>query len=334
MVLPLDDRSHRTIIGDAMRDLNQTTDWRTDEYRLLTGGLSGSAVYVLQQAGEPVVLKVTSITSAPELLIQADREVAFYQHLAPGIPLTTPRLLAASSSRASGVAILLAASEPAPLISAWTESQYTEVAAQLGHLHGRFWGRTDRLHAFQWLRPDPPPAVPVRCNHAALVWQSISERDDLNAGMMPRRLRTVIGLVARIPALVAPPALPKTLCHGDCHPDNLLRDETGGWIWADWQAVGIGQGAADLTFFWQRAEMAGGTVPRDAMLAAYLEGLEVEGADTPTPRQLDQALAWAELTSWLVDWPPFLGGVSSGQLGTVLDRIEDLTRRLVIDRAV
>ena len=160
------------------------------------------------------------------------------------------------------------------------------------------------------------------------MWQPISEPVGPENGTPPRRLRTVLDLVATLPAQDPPPFLTVTLCHGDFHPENLLWEGMDVWIWADLQAVRIGKGPGDLAFFWQRAEMAGGTVPRDAMIRAYRSGLSLEGTDTPTALQLDQALAWAELTFWLLDWPPFLDGVSSGRLGSVLDRTDDLTERL------
>ena len=113
MALPPDDRSHVAIIPQALRDLNRHQDWRSDEYRLLAGGLSGSAVYAIGLAGASVVLKLTPTTSAPEHLVHAQREALFYRYLSSDLPVVIPRLLAASTSAVIGVAILLAASEPA-----------------------------------------------------------------------------------------------------------------------------------------------------------------------------------------------------------------------------
>jgi hypothetical protein len=327
------DTSHPTIIAEALQGLKRGPALRPDDYRLLAGGLSGSFVYAIRLAEELVVLKVTLPTSAPALLVQARREASFYQRLAPHVPLHVPRLLAASTSTARGVTVLLGAYQPAPPPPCWADRHYTEIAAQLGQLHGRFWGKADRLRTFRWLRPAPPHALSVRCHQATLAWQSISEREALDDGVMPRRLRAVLGLVARLPALDPPPSLPTTLCHGDCHPDNILRGRAGEWIWADWQAVRTGQGSEDLAFFWQRTQVAGGEVHREAMMSAYLTGLEAEGADAPTTRRLEQALAWAELTSWLLEWPPYLAAASPPQLRCVLDRIDDLIERLEIGEA-
>jgi hypothetical protein len=331
--MTLGDTAHPEIVAEALRELKQEPALPPDDYQLLAGGISGSFVYEVRLAEELVVLKVTLPTSAPTLLTQARREAAFYEHLAPRVPLHVPRLLRVSDSKAGGVSILLSACQPALPPPCWADGQYTEIAAQLGQLHGRFWGNTDRLWAFRWLRPAPHKSMSVRSHRAIATWRSIKGRDDLDDGAMPGRLRAVLGLLPRLPALRPPPPLPTTLCHGDCHPDNILRGQAGEWVWADWQAVRIGQGPEDLAFFWQRAEVVGGAVPREQMLSAYQTGLAAEGADAPTTRQLVQAVAWAEFTSWLLEWPPFLVAAAAPQLGYVLDRIDDLVEQLEIGAA-
>lgn len=327
------DPSHLSLIAEALGDLGQGPALYPDEYRLLAGGLSGSSVYAIHLADERVVLKVTLPTSTPALLVQAGREASFYQRLAQDVPIAVPRLVATSTSKASGVAILLGACEPTPPLTAWTNRDYTDIAAQLGLLHGRFWGKADRLRTFRWLRPAPPTAPSIRYRRAMSAWRVMSERKELDDGMTPRRLQAVPDLMARLSGLDPPPSLSETLLHGDCHPDNLLQSEAREWIWADWQAVRTGQGPTDLVFFWQRAEMAGGKIPRESMVSAYRTGLVVDGAETPTPDRLELALAWAEFTSWLLDWPPYLAGVSASRLGSVLDRMDDLIERLEINRA-
>lgn len=54
-----------------------------------------------------------------------------------------------------------------------------------------------------------------------------------------------------------------TLCHGDCHLDNLLRDPDGRLIWADWQEARKGYGPSDLAFCLQRAEATGAAIAHD-----------------------------------------------------------------------
>ncbi len=326
------DPSHLSLIAEALGNLGYGPAVSPDEYRLVAGGLSGSSVYAIHLADERVVLKVTLPTSTPALLDQAGREASFYQRLAQDVPLAVPRLVATSTSKASGVAILLGACEPTPPLTVWTDRDYTDIAAQLGQFHGRFWGKADRLRTFRWLHPAPPTAPSIRFRQAMSAWRVMSERKELDDGMTLRRIQTIPDLMARLSRLDPPPALPETLLHGDCHPDNLLQNQAREWIWADWQAVRTGQGPVDLAFLWQRAEIGGGHVPREAMAREYQTGLEVEGAETPMPDKLELALAWAEFTSWLLDWPPYLAGASACRIGSVLDRMDGLIERLEMSR--
>jgi hypothetical protein len=50
----------------------------------------------------------------------------------------------------------------------------------------------------------------------------------------------------------------------------------------------------------------------------------------PTSRALDQALARAELRSWLLDWPGYLAALPATRLGRVLERIDAVADRLGI----
>ncbi len=134
----------------------------------------------------------------------------------------------------------------------------------------------------------------------------------------------------RIPALDSKlVTLPVTLCHGDCHAGNLLQGPNKEWIWADWQDLRLGPGVDDLAFFWQRALVEAATPPPyDAMVQAYGAGLVTGDGLKITRDQLDRALAWSELRSWLVDWPSYLGVLSTARMESVLQRIDMLIDQL------
>ena len=74
------------------------------------------------------------------------------------------------------------------------------------------------------------------------------------------KMRAVMSLLVRgVQALAHHAArietFPSTLCHGDCHMGNLLRDAHNGLVWADWQEVGTGHTARDRRL---RDERSGG----------------------------------------------------------------------------
>jgi aminoglycoside phosphotransferase (APT) family kinase protein len=326
------DQSHITIIAAALRQLYDPPARQPDEYQLLAGGMSGSFVYEVRLGDMRAVLKVTLPTSPHDALAQARREAWFYERLAPRVPLRVPRPLALDVDEARGIAILLNAYQPSPPAPCWIDRHYVEIASQLGRLHGSFWGKTAGLAAFQWLRPEPRQAMPERCRRASMTWRVMGEREALRDGVIPRRLQTVQRLLERLSALGQPqPIMPPTLCHGDCHTGNILHGSTGEWMWADWQAVHIGSGAEDISFFCQRTLAAGGTLPREAMVDAYRAAIAAEVEDAPAAERIERALAWAELTSWLLDWPPFLTNAPAHLLGHVLDRIDSVVDRLEIN---
>lgn len=67
-------------------------------------------------------------------------------------------------------------------------------------------------------------------------------------------------------------AIPETLCHGDFHPNNFLKDERK-LIVCDWQGVGIGRGIGDVAFFISRGTDMGLNIDRNKLIEWYCESL-------------------------------------------------------------
>jgi hypothetical protein len=97
-----------------------------------------------------------------------------------------------------------------------------------------------------------------------------------------------------------------TLCHGDCHLDNLLRDQDGHLIWADWQEVRIGYGPSDLTFLMQRAEANGADIAHDRIVAAYCKALKAAGVAGVNERAITSAMNESERRTRLLYWPNYM----------------------------
>jgi Ser/Thr protein kinase RdoA (MazF antagonist) len=315
---------HEALAVAALRRLGRETAAAAPSVRLLAGGLSGSFVYSLDFPDEGAVLKLTLPSGERWAMARARREALFYRDLAARVPVVVPRVLGLDHDEVAGGAVLLAAYAPSTPPDRWTEHDYAQVARQLGRLHATFGDRTAASTMPAWLHAGPR-VTPARCRAAARAWGALGERDDLRDALAPSRQR-LERLVLAIPALdVRSTALPATLCHGDCHAGNLLRGPAGEWVWADWQEVRLGPGVDDLAFFWERAFAATeASPPYDAMVRAYGAGLEAAGG-TPMPREeLERALAWAELRSWLVAWPFYLGALPASRFERVLRRIETL----------
>jgi Ser/Thr protein kinase RdoA (MazF antagonist) len=292
----------------------------------LAGGLSGSSVWRVEVDGRAMVLKLTGPESHAEARERADREWRFYRELGDVVPIDVPEVLGESSSPAEGTAVLLAAYPPAPPLVDWRFEDYQQVARDLGLLHGTYRDR-GTVDLPGWLSTQAPVSLEMAAE-ASAQWGAI----DVPENLIP--LRRVAGRLAlEVPRLDGERArLPHTLCHGDAHRDNLLQGETDGWIWADWQDVRLAEGVGDLSFFWQRAFTVTDSVPPvERLLGAYVEGLSRAGVPGLTEDVLGPAIAWTELMSWLIAWPPYMGWLEPGVRGRVLQRIDAIVRRLELD---
>ena len=112
-----------------------------------------------------------------------------------------------------------------------------------------------------------------------------------------------------------------TLCHGDCHLDNLLRDQEGHLIWADWQEVGIGYGPSDLSFFLQRAEANGAAIAHDLVVTAYCTALEAAGVAGVSEHAITSAMKESERRTRLLYWPDYMNNATSEAMAHHLARI-------------
>jgi hypothetical protein len=121
-----------------------------------------------------------------------------------------------------------------------------------------------------------------------------------------RALYEAIERVPEIGATLEP--FPRTLCHGDCHIGNLLRDGEGNLVWADWQEVGISRGPEDLSFPLQRAFPTGETCFAEAAITQYRARLEAETGEPVSLDDVRRAMDGYELRARLLEWPTYLDG--------------------------
>jgi len=293
---------------------------------LLSGGQSGAAVYRVQRGEEAAILKLTRADAPRHLIEQARREARFYRELAPILPISVPRVIGVSDDADEDVAILLAEETPAPHVDHWSDADFLIVARQLGRLHGAFWDRPDLIPSWVESRPQ---LLPERQQVAIRRWRSLADHP---------KFRTLIGaradefsrLIEHLPALqMRIDPMPQTLCHGDCHAENFLRNERGDLLLADWQQVRRGGGIDDLSFFFQRAFAASErTLPLDAMVRGYTETLVTEFNIAISISRVERCLQVTEFRGWLIDWPEYLGFLPGSSVERILARIDWLNSRL------
>jgi Ser/Thr protein kinase RdoA (MazF antagonist) len=295
---------------------------------VLQAGISGADTYRLRRAEGDAVLKVTPPGRGRLAEDRARRELAFYQTLAPTLPLQVPRLLAGAET-AGGTVLLLGAYQPSPPVPAWPTADYLEAAAQLARLHAVYWDGTAELAAYSWLRRRTPADDAADLAQAHSDWQTLQAQPAFAAILSPTEYAWIERLLARMDAARAPlAALPPTLCHGDANPWNVLRAADGTLVWTDWQEVGVWVGPEDLAFLLQQATVAGGTVPAAAALTAYHAALAAALPAPPSLPALQQAIMAAELWSRTLYWPAYLTGTPPDHLATMLARIRYLAGAL------
>jgi thiamine kinase-like enzyme len=299
------------------------------DYETLTTGVSGSYTYKLQFATGTAILKVTLARSEPYIWQRAQREFAFYQTLAASIPLRIPRLLSSYADQDFGVCLLFAVYQlPSPTIT-WPESDYDEVAGQLARLHAQFWRKSDALAAHTWLRQPSLETNEDEIEQALTTWRGLRDQQRLRHVLTAAAYEAVchkLAHMATVDRIIR--SFSMTLCHGDCHLDNLLRDGDGNLVWADWQEVGLGAGPEDLSFFFQRALAMGRDIPVERMTAVYQERLRSLTGKEILLAQVKQIVHTSELRTSLLYWPSYLQQASAEQIANLLNRIELLADRI------
>ena len=277
---------------------------------------------------------MTLANSEPYVLERARREFEFYHMLVSQIPLRTPPVLASVQDPATGTYLLLAALEPVQPPQAWQGADFASVAEELAALHARFWGNTAELAPYAWLRRPAADTSPAEIDAAQAAWQALGEQERLR-GVLTAPVRQSLGhWVARISAVDAIlAAYPLTLCHGDCHIGNLLRDAQGNRVWADWQEVGVGRGPEDLSFLLQRASHDGSDVPWEQTVAAYQQHLQAAVGEPVPLAAIQRTMDASELRTELVQWPFYLQGAMIDQVSRMIHRIRSLVSRLGLEPA-
>ncbi|QLL05417.1 phosphotransferase [Mycobacterium vicinigordonae] len=238
---------------------------------------SGPASVVLKVAASDPVSRQTGLT-----LGLYEREVRFYQDIAPRLGGAVAPCYHAAIDTSSGVFdLLLADAWPATVgdeITGATTEQATLAVSELGHLHGPLLGE-GALANLPWLNRDTPVNQAMI---SALYADFVNRYGDQIAPEHRDVCERLVDAFDGYQAQEAARGGPHGLMHGDFRLDNLLFGDPGAdrkLTVVDWQTVSWGPAFADLAYF------LGCAVPSeqrratyDALLRAYHEAL---GPATP-----------------------------------------------------
>ena len=181
-----------------------------------------------------------------------EKEVRFYQEIAPHLPVLTPTVFHADIEPVSASFVLLledlAPAEQGDQLLGCTPEVATSAVDGLVALHAPRWGDPSILD-IEWLAGDPQTSRQFMAMLLPTLWDGFRER--YAADLQPSVLEAGEALFADLAAYLNwPESMPLTIVHGDYRLDNLLFDPTGqlrGVV--DWQTVTVGGAVQDVAYF-------------------------------------------------------------------------------------
>ena len=195
------------------------------------------------------------------------REVRFYQTLAAGALVSTPRCFFTEADDATGEFVLmmedLSPAEQGDQLKGVSLDRARLVVEQAARLHASHWGDSglDELPWVSGTKAAPPSTVTPELVRA--LWQSFRERyaERLQPGWVEvGEVLTSAGWGAYGERHDGP----RCLVHHDFRPDNMMFGTAAGGrpiTVLDWQSVTYGAGATDVAYF------LAGALPRDVRRA-------------------------------------------------------------------
>ncbi|MFF3667012.1 phosphotransferase family protein [Microtetraspora malaysiensis] len=254
------------------------TGQMADTYRLhldySPAGAGPATVIAKLAAASPASRTAAKVTRAYEV------EARFYQHLAPTLPVRSPRCYLSRYDEPSGAFTLLLEDavdgHVADQVTGCGPEEAERAVDQLAALHGPMWG-DPALDSLAWLPRHDGPDAAWMASLAQRIYPRFLRRfgDRLDAEVVDL-LEFFVPRVERY--LRARPG-PRTVVHGDFRADNLVVG-TGRITVLDWQTAAHEPAATDLAYF------LGGSVEPDrrravegAVLRRYVRALRGYGVE-------------------------------------------------------
>ena len=180
-----------------------------------------------------------------------EKEVRFYQEVAPTLDVRVPRLFHADIEVGTGSFVLLlgdaAPAEQGDQLAGCSPEVAESALAELVGLHAPRWGDAS-LREIEWLFVEP---AEYRANMAQLLpmlWAGFADR--YAEVLDPAAAHVGTEVFAKLDSYLDESTAPATIVHGDYRLDNLLIDPRDASITVvDWQTVALGAAATDAAYF-------------------------------------------------------------------------------------
>ena len=183
---------------------------------------------------------------------RAEREIQFYQDIAPEIPLSIPRCYFARGNEKKNLYLLLtddvSSGRPGDNLAGCSIEESNLIVSRIAELHAKFWQNED-IAAIGWLN---------RFDEFDLGWLDEAFRRalprflEIYPGMLPEwSVELLSESIARFPEIFYRLAEePLTLVHGDLQLDNIMFGHPEeGVVFLDWELSMIAQGSYDMAAF-------------------------------------------------------------------------------------
>lgn len=201
-------------------------------------------------AGKFAAVDPTSRGTAAMLGLYA-KEVGFYRHVAPHLPVRTPQVLAVDVA-GDGASFVLLFEDMGPArggnqLAGCSAADAREGVKQAAALHAPSW-HNEAILALDWLQPSEQAAAQVK----ALYPQAQAVFRERYADTLEPEYMALCEELAEITAATDRVTGKVSLVHGDFRLDNLLFDVKGGAepiAVLDWQTLTIGNGLTDIGYF-------------------------------------------------------------------------------------
>ena len=247
-----------------------------------------SALYrvALQGDGCPssVIVKLPALDEAAvftsTMLRMYIREVAFFERLAPEVPVRVPAMhhgeVDPETSRFVVVMEDMAGMRVVDQLEGMAVEDAEVAVDALAAWHARWWRKADHLAdegvAVSLGDPVYPAVLPIVF---AEGWDKLAAGMEIAPAMASIGPRWTAAMPQLLQDLAAQPA---TLCHGDYRADNILFDADGSPVLLDFQLTGTGTGAYDLAYFMtQSLEPPVAREHERRLFERYAQGLRAAG---------------------------------------------------------
>jgi aminoglycoside phosphotransferase (APT) family kinase protein len=197
------------------------------------------------------------------MLSSYERELEFYSLFQQNIPLPIPKIIYIERNSDYGNIIVFPYYKQVEF-SLWSKDLQLKAMDFCAKLHSLDTNLINKLGIeLKYISPDSN-----ELNNSLIDWNYVLNQHDRYFDK--EILKSIFMKFSDICNILNGP--PHNICHGDFHANNIMLNNED-IVVCDWQCVGIGKGAGDISFFISRGKAEGITINEDNLIDYYCERL-------------------------------------------------------------